>query len=321
MEKQLCCYALLKILREGTDEDHVMKTRDILGRLELDADMQIGRHKLYSAIRQLRDLGEDIVYDRHEKGYYLASRPLTKGEVFMLCNAIHASNFITQDQSKILIDHLLWYLNKYDRKEYHDAVFKPNPRKTDNEELMYNIEKASEAIRRGKKMSFDYMHYNREKDFEICNHSSVVIEPRYICYEDGRPYLVVEGGIMPGYMHYRLDRICNARVTEEKCTIPYEQVDAYEYSSNKLFMFAGKMIRATIRCKKRVLDAMIDIFGRDIKLIDIDDEHYQFTVTVNENGIVFLAQQYLDAVTIVEPQDIKDKVKRSIICASKEYGV
>ena len=92
MEKQLCCHALLEMLREETDEDHVMKTMNILGRLELDADMQIGRQKLYSAIRQLRDLGEDIVYDKHEKGYYLASRPLTKGEVFMLCNAIHASN-------------------------------------------------------------------------------------------------------------------------------------------------------------------------------------------------------------------------------------
>ncbi len=321
MEKQLCCHALLEMLREETDEDHVMKTMNILGRLELDADMQIGRQKLYSAIRQLRDLGEDIVYDKHEKGYYLASRPLTKGEVFMLCYAIHASNFITQDQSKILIDHLLWHLNKYDRKEYYDAVFKPNPKKMDNEELMYNIEKALEAIRCGKKMSFDYMHYNREKEFEICNHSPVVIEPRYICYENGRPYLVVQGGIMPGYMHYRLDRICNARVTEEKCTIPYEQVDAYDYSSNKLFMFAGKMTRVTIRCKKRILDAMIDIFGRDIKLTDLDDDHYQFSVTVSENGIVFLAQQYMDAVTIIEPQEIVDKIKNSIMNALKEYGV
>ena len=86
-------------------------------------------------------------------------------------------------------------------------------------------------------------------------------------------------------------------------------------------MFAGKMIRTTIQCKKRVLDAMIDIFGRDIKLIDIDDEHYQFTVTVNENEIVFLAQQYLDAITIIEPQDIVANVRRSIINASKEYGI
>ena len=73
-------------------------------------------------------------------------------------------NFITQAQSEILIDRLLWHLNNYDRKEYHDAVFKPNPRKTDNEELMYNIEKASEAIRLGCRLSFDYMHYNRKKN-------------------------------------------------------------------------------------------------------------------------------------------------------------
>ena len=45
---------------------------------------------------------------------------------------------------------------------------------------------------------------------------------------------------------------------------------------------------------------MIDIFGKDIKIIEPDEDHYQFTVLVNENGIVFLAQQYLDAIEIID---------------------
>ena len=321
MEKQLCCYALLKMLREETDEDHVLRTSKILKKLELDEDMPIGRHKLYSAVRQLRDLGEEIIYDKHRKGYYLATRPLRKGEVFMLCNAIHASNFITQSQSEALIDYLLDHLNAYDKKEYNDAVFKPNPKKTDNEELMYNIETAAEAIRMGYKLSFDYMHYNKDKKLEIRNHETIIIEPRYICYNEGKPYLIVQGGRVEGYMHFRLDRMCNAKVTEEKCTIPYEQVDAYEYSDNKLFMFTGNIVTATIRCQKRILDAMIDTLGKDIKMIELDEDHYQFTLTKTESGIVFLALQYLDAIIITDPPYIVERVKEVIKNAAKEYGL
>jgi len=319
MEKQLCTYALMQILRKETDEDHALRASEIITILEEKYDMKICRNKLYSTIRQLRMLGEDIVYDPHAKGYYMASRELTKGEVMMLCNAVHASNFITQDQSRILIDHLLGILNKRDRQEYLDAVYKPNPKKIDNEDLMYNIEAASNAIRLGCKLSFDYMHYNKDKKLTIRNHEPIVIEPRYICYMDGRPYLVIEGGKVEGYMHFRLDRMCNVKVLEEKCTIPYEQVDAYEYSDNKLFMFAGKMTKVTIRCKKRVLDAMIDIFGKDIKINEPDEDHYQFTVTVNENGIVFLAQQYMDAIVIIEPSDIVSKIKTTMQEACKQY--
>lgn len=82
---------------------------------------------------------------------------------------------------------------------------------------MYNIETASAAIRQRRKLSFDYMHYNKDKKLTVCNHEPIVVEPRYICYVDGRPYLVIQGGRKEGYMHYRLDRICNAKVTKEKC--------------------------------------------------------------------------------------------------------
>ena len=316
MEKQLCTYAIAGILREESDEDHAIRSSEIIEKLEQQYEMKIGRHKLYSTIQQLRMLGEDIVYDPHSKGYYMASRQLTKGEVFMLCNAIHASNFITREQSELLIDHLLKILKKHDRREYTDSVFKPNPKKMDNEDLMYNIEVASAAIRQRHKLSFDYMHYNKDKKLTICNHEPIIVEPRYICYVDGRPYLVIQGGRKEGYMHYRIDRMCNAKVTTEKCIIPYEQVDAYDYSDNKLFMFSGKMVTVTIRCRKRILDAMIDIFGTEHILFEPDEFHYQISVKVNDNGIIFLAQQYIDAIEIISPEDIRNRIRKILDAAN-----
>ena len=57
---------------------------------------------------------------------------------------------------------------------------------------------------------------------------------------------------------------------------------------------------------------MIDIFGKDIKITEPDENHYQFTVTANENGIIILAQQYLDAIEIIDPPVLKKRFMESI---------
>ena len=79
------------------------------------------------------------------------------------------------------------------------------------------------------------------------------------------------------------------------------------------------MTRDKISCQKRILDAMIDIFDKDIKIIEPDEEHYQFTVTVNENGTIFLSQQYLDAITIIEPLNIFSMIKKTMQKACEQY--
>lgn len=319
MEKQLCTYALKEILEEHTDHSKTIRAKEIIDILEDLYDMKISRKKLYSSLRQLETLGNTIIYDPHSKGYKLENRPFSKGEVFILCNAVHASNFISQEISKALIDKLLKTLSKTDRNEYNDVVFKPNPKKIDNNELMRNIEIASTAISNNKKMSFRYMHYNSHKELNPVGKSVILIEPRYICYVDGRPYLIIEGGREPGFMHFRLDRICDAKVSSTNCMLPSNRIDAYEYANNKLFMFAGKDVKVTIRCKKRVLDTMIDLFGRSIMLCDIDENHYEFSVTVNDNGIVFLAQQYIDVIQIISPFEIRDRVRKTLIEAVNLY--
>ena len=48
---------------------------------------------------------------------------------------------------------------KWEQEEYNDEVYKPNPKKTPNESLMDNIEKASYAANNNLKLSFIYMQY------------------------------------------------------------------------------------------------------------------------------------------------------------------
>ena len=103
---------------------------------------------------------------------------------------------------------------------------------------MDNIEKASFAAHNNLKMSFKYMQYaptpNNGIQLQEKYPERVLIEPRYICFVDSRPYLIVQGGRIDGFMHYRLDRMTDSRVTEEKSTTPFNRIDVYEYANNKL---------------------------------------------------------------------------------------
>ena len=92
--------------------------------------------------------------------------------------------------------------------------------------------------------------------------------------------------------------------------------DAYVYANNKLFMFSGEMIKATIKCERRILDSMVDIFGTDLILLTPDPDHYEFSVTVNRNGILFLGQQFLDAIEITYPHDVREELRNRLNAAT-----
>lgn len=320
MEKQLCTYPLLEILMGKTDEYHSIRAGSILKILEDTYGIPIERHKLYSCIRQLNSLGHDIIYDKYSKGYKLLSRIFSKSEVITICNAIHASNFISQSESQQLINKLVKTLSTWEQAEYNDEVYKPNPKKTTNVSLMKNIEKASYAAHNNLKLSFHYLHYVKTPHDGIQLQEKyperVTIEPRYICFSDSRPYLIVQGGRIDGFMHYRLDRMRDAKVMDETCTTPFNRIDAYEYANNILFMYSGKKMQVTVRFEKRILDAMIDIFGANTIVVEVDENHFQMTVSATDNGIVFLAQQYIDAIEIISPEEIRERIHQAIIASN-----
>jgi predicted DNA-binding transcriptional regulator YafY len=184
---------------------------------------------------------------------------------------------------------------------------------------MHSIEIAEEAISRKKKMSFYYLHYDKNLTLVRRDDSPTIIEPRYIVYQDARPYLIVTGRKESKITHYRIDKISSAKMLPEDSDPNFKIQDAYEYAKNKLFMFSGKMIKVRIHCKKRILDSMVDIFGTDLTLIDCDPLHYEFSVELNENGILYLAQQFLDAIEIVSPIYIRQQICNRICEAYRLY--
>lgn len=312
--------AMLELLIRYTDEEHSLSTSELKQYLEQEYDLTLERRTLYANMDLLKKYGHDIsTWQENGFGYFLKSHQFTKSEVLLLCNAIHSSHFISQKESSQLIRKLLSTLSIYDRKEYTDKVYLPNPKKTENEKLLDNLSLISQAIRERSPIRFDYLRHRTDKT--LYSPRTYEVEPRYIVYQDSRAYLIVTSDHHEGFAHYRIDRITGIDIIEDRKfrALPKE-MDAYEYAKNMFYMFNDEKVHASLRCEKRVLDYMIDTFGSDVMILPVDDDYFDIHIRGSRTGILLFAQQYIDAVTILEPEDLRREMKERLNRAADNYS-
>lgn len=314
-EKKHSPFLLLQILQEETDENHILTTQQLLEKLNSRLEFSIERRTLYSNMEILRQAGYEISdYRDNGKGYYLISRQFDKGEVLLLCNAVHASHFISQKQSDILISKLLKTMSENERKEFREAVYLPNQKKSENTALFMNIEKISEAIGAGRKIRFVYQRYGADKKLTPRRKEPYFAEPRYIVYNDSRPYLIATSEKHAGFTHYRIDKIRSLILLDEpvRKLRRTEETEAYQYASSKLFMFSGEEEWVSFRCEERIMDQMIDIFGPQMKVLPSDPGYFTARIRTTENGALFLAQQFMDAIRITDPPGLEQQFQERL---------
>ncbi len=319
-EKKQSNMLLLDILKKYSDENHILSAKELQRLLEAQYGIVLERRTIYANLEILRQAGYKIsdVKD-NGKGYFLEERQFDKGEVLLLCNAIHASHFISQKQSKKLIDTLLETQSKYDAREFTDKVYMPNPQKTSNRELMYNVEAVSEAIRENKALKFTYLRYGKDRKMEPRRAEPYIVEPRYIVYADSRAYMISTSPRHEGFTHYRLDRMSDVMVTEERSRTLPRSADAYEYARNKLFMYSGEMETVSFRCHERIMDQMIDIFGPEVSTISDGSEYFILNVKTSHTGALYLAQQFMEYIELLEPKALREEFKEHLKDAARRY--
>ncbi|MBQ6126378.1 MAG: WYL domain-containing protein [Erysipelotrichaceae bacterium] len=311
-EKKHSVLALLEILKKYSDEEHVLTLKEIQAHLENEYDTVLDRRTIYTNLDILKQFGYEISdFEDNGKGYYLAEREFDKGEILLLANAVHASHFISANQSNSLIGKLLDTQSRYVKADFKDKVFMPNPLKSVNRQLLYNLETVSDAIRDSRQMQFRYLRYDSKKKLVPRRDEPYIVEPRYIVYADARPYMIVTSMNHPGFIHYRIDRMADARILAERSRPLPRRSDPYDYARNKLFMYSGETETVAFRCRNEIMDHMIDIFGPDLTVLP-EDDGFRIRVRVPAQGAMYLAQQFMDSITIIEPEELKEEFKQKL---------
>ena len=113
-EKKGICLALLNILRENTDNKHLMSSHDLIDALFTKYGLIAERRTIYANIRLLKDYGYDIsTWGKENDGYALVEHQFSEKEVLVLYNLIEETDQLKKGEKKALRTKLMNTLSEY----------------------------------------------------------------------------------------------------------------------------------------------------------------------------------------------------------------
>ena len=320
MEKKLHPLGLLAILTKYSDKNRPLSQPAIREILYSEYGISICRSTFYDSIAALKHYKFKIsTYAENRKGYYLVSRQLSKAQAFHLCHAVYSSACLSARQREELTEALLRLISDDMKKELREMVFTIPSLQTPAADVLDNIDLLHMMISSRQRIEFYYYHYNEYKQLVKRQKPFTNVEPRFIVHAKNRVYLIATGIKENEFSHFRLDKITDLRMLngpENRVSeLPenMQNISAYDYAANKLFMFTGERIHCTFWCNRHIpniYDKMIDELGEDAHWTVINDDWIEIRTYTTESGAIHFAMAYIDAVKIIEPCSVRNQLSK-----------
>ena len=308
-------------LERNSDEHHPVGAQELIDMLSRRG-IACERKSIYSDIRALQDFGIDILNRRgREGGYYIASRNFELPELKLLIDAVQSSRFLTQKKSRELIKKLCQECNRYDESLMHRDVVIDRRVKSMNETIYYNVDAIQEAISRGVQITFRYFDWNIDgtRRYRLRDYKA---SPYGLCQDNENCYLLAHSP-RHGVTHYRVDRMTDIFITEEK-RVPCPELTGPKLveHANQLFqMYSGTRASVKLRFHRSLTNVVIDRFGHDIMLIPDGADHFTFLVDVAVSPM-FLSWiiGFGDKAKILSPLSVAEECRKLAQTAIDQYG-
>ncbi len=331
--KKLIPFCILKILQEESDADHRLSQQDIIKHLKRKFDMDVDRKTVKTNLMYLKEADFKIDYNevprpitkdgKNEESYILSDfcllREFEDSELRLLIDSLLFSKHLPYSQCEALVKKIKGLSNKYFKARTQYISTMPQDR-TDNQQLFYTIDIIDEAISKDKKVQFEYLEYDtdlkqKSKKTPTGENKIYVVNPYQMAAKEGKYYLICNYDKYDDISNYRMDRINNIKILDEKRK-PYEKLnwadgkrlDLHTYMREHVYMYSSGSTRATFRIEKAMISDVVDMFGNDVKFTDSTDTHVCVKVKANEMSIWQFAKNFAPYVVILEPQRLRDKV-------------
>ena len=314
---------LMKILLENTDEQHSLTMADLLEWLER-YDITAERKSIYDDINALRDFGLDIeVTAKRPPAYYVASREFELPELKLLVDAVQSSRFITRKKSAELIKKIEGFTSVHEAHLLQRQVFVANRVKTENERIYYAVDTIHNAIGNNSKISFRYFEWNVRKEKQYRHDGGVYrVSPWALSWAEENYYLVAYDSEAGKIKHYRVDKMTDVAVCEEKRegAEHFRNFDMALYSRKTFGMFGGRDEQVTLRCRNSLVGVILDRFGRDVILCPTGEDCFDVTVNVAVSPL-FLAwvMNFGSDIRILSPQSVAEDFVKAAEAALTQY--
>mgnify|MGYP004509660007 FL=1 len=317
---------ILKVLKKYSDEEHMLTVREIQRKIKEIYDVEIDTRTIRRNINLLKyKLAYDIsTREDNGKGYYINRDPETDfepGEIRAIIDNFSYANYIVPSIAKEIIKKCKNMQTIYENEKLRDYQIYSVNSKTENAEVIKNIEDISSSIYNNHKIKFEYWKYEITNKLEKQIVSIPTVSPFAIIYNKQEFYFI---GIKDGqdkFYHYRLDRMKNVQELNDKITIKKTKSQIKDFAESTVEMFGGKKEEIEAICKKCLLNTIFDTFGKNVTIEKIsgNDEVFKLVVDSNPMGFKMWAMRNIDMVEVIRPEKLRNEMKDIIKNALKRY--
>lgn len=334
--KKILILNIMKILQEYTDENHRLSQKEIVDILEKDYDMSVDRKAVKRNIMDLIDAGYEIRYTEvpRKGGTILTDfywrQKFTYEELRLLIDSLVSSKHIPYDFAKEMISKLESLSNQF-FKSHIQHLHPIMKNRSKNKEIFLNISLLDEAIQKNKKVAFEYVEYSSDKKLHSKRNSDgtvriYVISPYEMAAKDGKYYLICNYDKYNDISNYRVDRIKNLHILDEKRK-PFEvlegsdgqRLNLNDYLNEHIYMYFSDNSYVKIRIVKAMISDVIDIFGENVHFYDENETHISVRARVNERAVLQFAKNYAPDVVILSPMQLRNQVREELEKGLRAY--
>ena len=304
---------LLEIIREYSDENHILSMSEIISKIDRRYGMKPDRRTVYNAFEALIQLGYDIsLYKDNGKGYYLVEHQLEPSEAHLLSDAICTFPFISESQTLQLMRKIQSLVSVHERKQIKNLTVLRSDQKTVNKNVFYNIEILDEAIEKKVKVRFDYYDYGLDKQLHKRREEKYIVNPYGMVYANEHYYLICMKENKRDLAMYRIDRIQKIELTELPLDMRETGSDLGSVVKNAVYAYTGETEVIEMLVDSRKLSDVIDKFGTNITIDPCRDGRLKVTLKASTMGMKYWALQYMEFIEVVKPASLVDEIKKCI---------
>ncbi len=314
-------FRLLKYLYENTDEEHPISTTELV-RIFVAEDAHAKRKTVKDDIDVLVGEGFDVVTVRgRNNSFFLGTRKFELPEVKLLIDAVSSSRFISAEKSETLINKLTDMVSRHQAEKVCRHLYTAEHVKADNKQIYYIVDAVTDAINEGKKIRFQYFDYDGKKE-KCLRHDGAEysVSPYALVWDDSHYYMCGYSDAKQMIVNYRVDRMCNTEIKDEKAVALPEGFSMDDYVRKQFHMFAGDETEVILECRDDMMKYIIDQFGEEVETRKVSEDTFQAKVHVADSptfyGWVF---PFEGKIQIVEPEEIREKYRSMVKAADRTF--
>ena len=294
-----------QVLLKNSDEDHAIKTSRIIEHLEaygINAEAHSVQRDI-KALNELFEIDNDpkleieerdhlnyyIEYDKSQHGYKVSSRPYDFTELKLLAECIHSAKFISEKQSRDLLETVYSLCSEHQEKEIKKKVYLVGRAKgkTRNDKVMKSIKLINDAINNDWQIEFQYMKYtiqDRATQVSKRNGEMYRYSPYALLINEGNYYMIASDIRGKKLYHFRVDRMKGVKIVYEERTGKdlFRNFDIENYTHRAFSMFGGVEMDIKLQFDNKLLDTVIERFGTgsDVYYGYVDEKHFIISTKV-----------------------------------------